>query len=90
LTKDFPWSFVAGMVFGRGNLGWFIAFVLIGAVLGTALGGLAGTLTPKLAVLGRNIVPSMGVNLVFMSVQFNINPLTLLGMVGGIFAFIKV
>jgi len=67
------------VVFGKGNLGFFIAFVLIGGILGTALGSLFASLVPALAVLKTNLVPNAAVDLVVMSVSFNINPLTIAG-----------
>lgn len=77
------------MVFGKSNFGFFIAFVLIGGILGTALGSLVGSLLPILAVLKSNVVPNAEINLVVMSVSFNINPVTLAGMLLGIVFFIK-
>jgi len=78
------------VVFGKGNLGFFIAFVLIGGILGTALGSLFASLVPALAILKTNLVPNAAVDLVVMSVSFNINPLTIAGMCLGIFFFIKI
>ena len=78
------------MVFGKGNLGYFVAFVLVGSILGTALGAMLGSMVPALAVLRQNIVPSAGIDLVVMSISFNINPVTVLGMASGVFLFYKV
>jgi len=89
LTKKGLAGYLA-VVFGKGNLGFFIAFVLIGGILGTALGSLFASLVPALAILKTNLVPNAAVDLVVMSVSFNINPLTIAGMCLGIFFFIKI
>lgn len=73
------------MTFEKRNIGFFLAFIIIGAVLGSALGKLFAEIAPALSILNKNLTGPVGFNLEVIS--FHIN-LTLAAIVGLIIAFI--
>lgn len=78
------------MTFSRGNLGFFITFLLIGGILGAALGTLVAKLVPALAVVNTNLTGQLSLNLEIVSLGFRINLAGIFGMVIGVLIFRKV
>ena len=78
------------MTFSRGNLGFFITFLLIGGVLGAALGTLVAKLVPALAVVNTNLTGQLSLNLEIVSLGFRVNLASIFGMVIGVLIFRKV
>lgn len=78
------------MLFQRGSMGFFLAFLIIGAILGAALGTLIVNLAPSLSVLTRTLTGPIGFNLDIMSFSLKLNLSAILGMVAGFLVFRKV
>ena len=78
------------MVFSKANFSYFIAFLLVGGILGTAIGVFLGSSFPALTILKQNVISSACFDLVVISISFNINPITIVGIISGIVLFYKV
>ena len=78
------------MTFDRSNTWYFLAFLVIGAILGAALGTLLVRAVPALAVITQNLTGPIGFNLEVISFSMKINLSSIVGMVFGIILFRKV
>jgi hypothetical protein len=78
------------MTFERGNLGFFLAFILIGGILGSALGTLIARFLPALSFLKTNLTGAVGFNLEIISFGLVLNLAAIIGMVIGFLLFRKV
>jgi hypothetical protein len=77
------------MTFERGNTGYFLAFIIIGGILGSALGTLAVRLLPSLSVLTQNLTSAIGFNIEILSISLRVNIAAIVGMGIGFFLFKK-
>jgi hypothetical protein len=78
------------MVFERANTGYFIAFVLLGAVLGSALGNLIVKFIPALKEITTSLTGPIGFNLEIITFSIKLNFASIVGLILGIFIFRKV
>ena len=78
------------MTFERGNIGYFVAFILIGAILGSSLGTLIAKLFPALSILKENLTGPIGINFEIISFNIKINLSAIVGLIAGIIIFRKV
>ncbi len=77
------------MTFGRGNFGIFLVFLLIGGILGSALGTLLVKFVPSFAVINASLTGPLSVNLEILSIGVKLNLSAIVGMILGCFIFIK-
>ncbi len=78
------------MTFDRSNTWYFVAFLLIGAVLGSALGTLLVRVFPGLAIITSSLTGPIGFNLEIISFSLKINLSAIVGLVFGAFVFRKI
>ena len=78
------------MTFAKGNLGFFLAFLLIGGILGSALGVLAARLFPALQVINASLTGPISLNLEIVSFGVKLNLSAIAGMIAGAFLFRRV
>lgn len=78
------------MIFERGNFGYFIAFILIGGILGSALGTLAAHALPALSFVKTGLTGPIGFNLEIIKFELNLNLASIAGIVLGIVLFRKI
>ena len=78
------------MTFEKANLSFFIAFILIGGILGSALGTLAAKMVPALTVLKMPLTGAVGFDLEIIRFSITLNLASIAGMVFGFFLFRKV
>ena len=78
------------MTFDRSNTWYFIAFILIGAILGSALGSLIVKFIPAFSIITQNLTGPIGFNLEIISFSLKLNLSAIVGLVFGIFLFRKV
>jgi hypothetical protein len=78
------------MTFERGHLGYFIAFIIIGAILGAVIGVLLVGIFPGLSPLIKNLTGPIGFNLEVISFKINLSLSAIIGVIAGIIVFIKV
>jgi len=78
------------MTFTKGNMSYFIAFMLIGAILGSALGTLLVRFFPVLSVITDNLTGPIGFNLEIVSFSFRLNLSAVIGLIAGIITFRKI
>jgi hypothetical protein len=78
------------MIFERGNFGYFIAFILIGGILGSALGTLAAHAVPALSFIKTSLTGAVGFNLEIIQFGLNLNLSSIVGIVLGIVLFKKI
>ncbi len=69
----YGYRFSRFMTFERGNIGYLIAFILVGAILGSAVGELAAKLIPALSILRENLTSPIGFNLEIISFSLRLN-----------------
>jgi len=79
----------ARMTFERENIGYFIAFMLIGGILGSALGTLIAKLAPAASIVKADLTGAIGVNLEIVSFSIKLNIAAIVGIVAGIAIFRK-
>lgn len=77
------------MTFDRGNIGYLIAFIIVGGILGSALGHLAAKLVPALSIVQQNLTAPIGFNLEVVSFNLKLNIGSVAGMIAGIVLFRK-
>ena len=78
------------MIFERGNFGYFIAFILVGGILGSALGTLAAHAVPALSFVKTSLTGAVGFNLEIIQFGLNLNLASIVGIVLGIVLFKKI
>ncbi len=78
------------MTFERGNTGYFLAFLVIGAILGSALGTLLAKLVPALSIIRMSLTGPVGFNLEIISFSVSLNLSAIIGLVIGFILFRKV
>lgn len=78
------------MSFDRANIGYFIAFLLVGAILGSAIGTLIAGFVPALAIIKKNLTGPIGLNLEIFSFSASLNLSAIIGMIAGFILFRKV
>ena len=78
------------MTFQRTTIGYLIAFMLVGAVLGSALGTLLVRFFPGAQVIQKSLTGPLGLNLEIISFSFKINLASIAGLFLGLAVFRKV
>ena len=78
------------MTFEKSNMGYFIAFMLIGALLGSALGTLLARFIPALSVIKESLTGPVGFNLEIIQFHIKINLAAIIGLLAGILIYRKV
>jgi hypothetical protein len=78
------------MTFERNNLGYLLTFMLVGAILGSALGTLIAGYVPALSVLQKSLTGPIGLNLEIISFNIRINLSSIVGLVLGVLIYRKV
>lgn len=83
-------EFTGVMSFDRSNIGYFIAFLLVGALLGSAIGSLIAEFVPALAIIKKNLTGPIGLNLEIISFSISLNLSAIVGLIAGFILFRKV
>lgn len=78
------------MTFERKNIGFFISFIVLGGVMGSALGTLIVKLLPMLSIIKANLTEPIGFTLEIISFSLRLNISSIVGIIVGIFIFKKV
>ena len=80
------------MVFERSNIWYLIAFIILGAVLGSALGNLIVKVFPSssLEVITTTLTEPIGFSLEIITFSIRLNFASIIGLIIGIFIFRKV
>jgi hypothetical protein len=78
------------MIFDRANFGYFTAFIIVGGILGSALGTFAAHAMPALSFLKTSLTGAVGFNLEIIQFSLNLNLASIVGIVLGIFVFKKI
>ncbi|OHD66335.1 MAG: hypothetical protein A2176_07570 [Spirochaetes bacterium RBG_13_51_14] len=78
------------MTFERNNIGYLIAFMLVGAILGSAVGTLIAGFVPALSVIQKSLTGPLGFNLEIVSFSIRINLSSIAGLLLGVLIFRKV
>ena len=78
------------MIFERQNIGFFITFIIVGAILGSASGRLIANFFPALSVITGNLTGPIGFNLEIISFSIKLNLSAIIGIIIGIIVFRKV
>jgi len=81
---------VKDMIFERSNTGYFIAFLILGAVLGSALGNLIVKFIPQMNVITTSLTGPIGFNLEILSFNMKLNFASIIGLFLGIIIFRKI
>jgi hypothetical protein len=75
------------MTFSRDHIGYFIGFVILGGILGIAIGSFLIKLAPSLAVINAPLTKPIGFDLELLSFYFRFNISAIVGMIAGILLF---
>jgi len=78
------------MTFAKANLGFFLAFLLIGGILGSALGTLVVRVFPALQVINASLTGPISLNLEIVSFGVKLNLSAIVGMIVGVLIFRRV
>ena len=74
----------------RASLPFLILFLLLGAVLCSALGVLIVKFIPQLGIITQNLTAPVGFNLEVISFSLNLNLCAIIGLILGFIVFKKV
>ncbi len=75
------------MTFSRDHIGYFIGFVILGGILGIAIGSFLVKLAPSLAVINVPLTKPIGFDLELISVYLRFNISAIAGMIAGVLLF---
>jgi len=75
------------MTFSRDHIGYFIGFVILGGILGIAIGSFLVKLVPSLAVINAPLTKPIGFDLELLSFYFRLNISAIVGMIAGVLLF---
>ena len=78
------------MTFEKRNIGFFLAFIIIGAILGSAFGTFLAGVIPGFSILTNNLTGPIGFNLEIISLHIKLNIASVIGLVAAIIIFIKI
>lgn len=78
------------MSFDKSNIWYFLAFIIVGAILGSALGTLLVHLFPSLSILTANLTGAIGFSLEIISFSFKMNLASIVGLLAGVALFRKI
>lgn len=78
------------MRFEKMNMGYFVLFLIIGAILGSALGTFLARLFPAISIINKSLTGPIGFNLEIISFSMKLNLSAIIGLLFGIFIFRKV
>ena len=78
------------MTFTKGNLGFFLAFLIIGGILGSAIGTLIVKIFPSLSVITKSLTGPIGFSLEIIRFSLRLNLMSIIGIITGVFIFRKV
>ena len=80
------------MLFERSNIGYLIIFIILGAVLGSAVGNLIVKIIPipELKVITSSLTEPIGFNLEIITFSLRLNFASIVGLILGIVIFRKV
>jgi hypothetical protein len=78
------------LLFEKSNFAYFMAFIIIGAVLGSAAGALLVNYFPGLAFIQKSLTGPIGLNLEIISFNIKLNLSSIIGLILGILIFRKV
>ncbi len=77
------------MTFEKKNFGYFLAFILIGALLGSAIGSFLAGISPSASIITKNLTGPIGFNLEIISFHLTLNIASIFGLITGIIIFFK-
>lgn len=77
------------MTFEKKNFGYFLAFILIGAILGSAIGSFLAGIIPTASIITKNLTGPIGFNLEIISFHLTLNISAVFGLITGIIIFFK-
>ncbi|MDR3237313.1 MAG: hypothetical protein LBT84_02290 [Spirochaetia bacterium] len=78
------------MNFEKSNIWYFLAFIIIGAILGSALGTLLVRIFPGLSVITVSLTGPVGFSLEIISFSLKINLSAIAGLLAGVVLFRKI
>ena len=77
------------MTFEKKNSGYLLAFIIIGAILGSAIGTFITGIIPGASIITKSLTGPIGFNLEIISFHLNLNVAAIFGLVTGIIIFFK-
>ncbi len=78
------------MTLEKRNIGYLAAFLIVGAILGYALGSLLASYYPVLAIVKKNLVGPFDLDLGVFRIGVRLNLSSIVGFVAGALVFWKV
>ncbi len=75
------------MTFSRDHIAFFIGFVILGGILGIAVGSFMVKLAPSLSILTAPLTKPIGFDCELISVYVRLNIAAVVGMIAGIVLF---
>lgn len=77
------------MTFEKGNIGYLLAFIIVGGILGSAVGLLVAKVFPALSILRENLTAALGFDLEIIRISIRLNVVAVAGIFIGIVLFKK-
>ncbi|HON77697.1 MAG TPA: hypothetical protein PK544_04345 [Spirochaetota bacterium] len=77
------------MTFEKGNIGYLLSFIVVGGILGSAVGLLVAKIFPALSILRENLTAALGFDLEIIRVSIRLNVVAIAGIFIGIVLFKK-
>lgn len=77
------------MTFEKENIGYLLSFIVVGGILGSAVGMLIAKIFPALSILKDNLTAALGFDLEIIRISIRLNAVAIAGIFIGIFLFKK-
>ena len=77
------------MTFEKGNIGYLLSFIVVGGILGSAVGLLVAKIFPALSILRENLTAALGFDLEIIRISIRLNVVAIAGIFIGIVLFKK-
>lgn len=78
------------MTFEKENIGFFVVFLILGGILGSAIGTLLAKIFPSISIIKATLTGPLSFNLEIISFSIKLNISSIVGIIAGIIVFRKV
>lgn len=78
------------MTFEKRNIGFFLIFLILGGILGSAIGTLIVKFFPAVSIIKNNLTEPIGFNVEIISFHIKLNLSAIIGLIVGFIIFRRI